>query len=111
MSIASWPNPGEDEGMGGVVTPSHRTGGVVLPATCAMSAQNIPRAIAIDPAARVYWPGEYMGSGGILSTGHWCGPVGLKAHDRQWSARAGENFLGPFQLLHGTHDIRRFPRN
>lgn len=31
MSIVSWPYPGEDDGIGGVVTPSHRIGGVVAP--------------------------------------------------------------------------------
>lgn len=31
MSIMSPPNPGEDDGTGGVVTPSHRIGGVVAP--------------------------------------------------------------------------------
>ena len=31
MSMESGPNPGDDEGIGGVVTPSHRIGGVVVP--------------------------------------------------------------------------------
>lgn len=31
MSMESGPKPGDDEGIGGVVTPSHRIGGVVVP--------------------------------------------------------------------------------
>jgi hypothetical protein len=31
MSIESGPKLGDDEGIGGVVTPSHRNGGVVVP--------------------------------------------------------------------------------
>lgn len=35
MSMQSGPNPGDDEGIGGVVTPSHPTGGVVVPSASA----------------------------------------------------------------------------
>jgi hypothetical protein len=31
ISIGSGPYPGDEEGIGGVVTPSHRSGGVVIP--------------------------------------------------------------------------------
>jgi hypothetical protein len=45
MSIESGTKHGDESGMGGVVTPSHRTGGVVAPAavadvsTCSLGAQ------------------------------------------------------------------------
>ena len=37
MSIASLPYPGEEDGIGGVVTPPHRTGGVVAPSGSSFS--------------------------------------------------------------------------
>ena len=41
MSMESGAKQGDEEGIGGVVTPSHRTGGVVVPSACDVSATPI----------------------------------------------------------------------
>lgn len=41
-SIGSDPNPGEDDGTGGVVQPSHRIGGVVAPSVSLISGCSLP---------------------------------------------------------------------